>query len=337
MFKFVAPGGKDYQYDERVVLVKKKASPIREILSKKDFSEFSIVYNDNTLSLENAFHLQINVNFVGTFHFIFNKEDFVVEDLAKQISPLKDEIIFNGITAREKVRTLLNIVNKPSLLFIVYDEEEATYLDSKFLQEYASNVQIFIVEKEKPYIEEEHYTVITVGNVEEDEPVTNRKQKNQKAKAKKVPTTSNRRESEKSIKGFFASVVEKKYHYLLLFVSTTLFAVSIPLAIINIYSKNAIYIFLFVCALIGIGMDGYSYIDLFKHYGLSRQESVASYISNVIGIGAGTGLFVLFYNLSNVNENTPSMGNILLAGILISLGICLVTILVSYLVARRKQ
>ena len=133
------------------------------------------------------------------------------------------------------------------------------------------------------------------------------------------------------------TIIAALVHNPLLFVSTTLFAVSIPLAIINIYSKNAIYIFLFVCALIGIGMDGYSYIDLFKHYGLSRQESVASYISNVIGIGAGTGLFVLFYNLSNVNENTPSMGNILLAGILISLGICLVTILVSYLVARRKQ
>ena len=319
-----------------VNFVKKKVSPIKEILAKKDFSDFSILLKDETIPLENAFHLQVNVKLVGTFHFIFNKEGLLIEELVSQISPLKDEEIFDGVTAREKVKTLLNIVNKPTLLFMVYDEEETTYLDSYFLQNCNTAIQTFVIEKEKPYIEVDYYKEIVVGTIEEEEPKNERKEKINKIKTKKAPTTKTKKKSKISLKSFFASIVEKKFHYLLLFVSTTLFSVSIPLAIINIYSANAIYVFLFICALIGIGMDAYSYIDLFKHYGLIKQESVASYITNILGIGSGIGLFILFYHLSNVAENTPAMGIIILIGAGISLGICLIAVLVSYLIAKRK-
>ena len=74
MFKFINPEGQETLYEERVVEIKKDVSPIKEIISKNDFSSFSISLNEQVVSLENSFQLQVNVKEVGIFRFIFNKD-----------------------------------------------------------------------------------------------------------------------------------------------------------------------------------------------------------------------------------------------------------------------
>ena len=321
MFKFISPKGEETEFVEKVVEIQNNVSPIKEILAKNDFSNFSIVLNDQNISLQEAFQLQVNVKDVGTFRFIFNKEGFEKDDIINKVSALRDFDIVDSRTAQNKVNALLNIVSQSSLLFMVYEELDDLYIDSyyfRFLMNYP--IQTFLLAKEK----EQVFYELNVGDEIVVTPAT---------KKKKAPLKINK----EGIKRFGKQIAEKKFHYLLLLVSTILFEVSIPLAIVNVYSNNAIYIFLFICSLIGVGMDAYSFYDLFRKHSPKESVSIASYVTNVIGLGGGVGLFALFYNLSNLEEGVPSLGSMIWIGLLISLIVCGAVIAVTYFLPKKKK
>ena len=319
MFKFVNQNGKENVFEERIVEIDRSISPIKEILNKNDFSSFSVLLNEQNISLQDSFQLQVNVKDVGSFRFIFNKEGFDKDETINKISALKDIDVIDVRTAQNKVNMLLNIVDQPSLLFMVYESLDDLYIDENYFR-YLMNhqIQTFLIKKEQ---KEEIMYELNVG----EQPIDNQKKKS----SKKI--------NKEGIKKFFKQVADKKFHFLLLLVSSILFEVSIPLAIVNVYAKNAIYVFLFICSLIGIGMDGYSFYDLFKKYSPKHSLSIASYVTNVIGLGAGIGLFALFYNLSNLEEGVPSMGSMIWIGLLISLIVCGAVIAVAYFLPKKKK
>lgn len=318
MFKFINPNKEETVFEEKVVEVDKKSSPFKEILEKKDFSGFSISLNEQTISLMDSFQLQVNVKSVGTFRFIFNKEGFEKEEIINQVTALKDIEIIDIRTAQNKIDALLSIINKPYLLFMIYEGLDDLYINNDYFhQQINKDIQTFLIKKEK----DNNLYELSIGNNEKEEQISKGKKEHKKIE-------------KGSIRKLFKEVADKKFHFLLIIVSTTLFEVSLPLAIVNIYSNNAIYIFLFICALIGLGMNGYSFYDLFKKQSPISSLSIASYVSNLIGIGIGIGLFALFYHLSNLPEEVPSMGKMMWIGALISIITCIAIVGVSYLISK---
>ena len=84
-------------------------------------------------------------------------------------------------------------------------------------------------------------------------------------------------------------------------------------------------------------MDGYSYYELFQKYSPKSSISIVSYISNLIGIGVGVGIFALFYKLSNFEEGIPTSGKMILIGLLISIIISAASVGITYVIPKKKS
>ena len=329
MFKFISPNGKENQFSSKVVEIPSNESPVKEILNRGDFSNYSIAKNERVYSLEDSFQIRVNVKDVGSFYFIFDKNGFPKDELINNISALRNIEVIDSRTAQNKVNALLNIVDIPCLLFILYEKLDDLYIDEDFFKRLPTHeVQIFIIEQEQ----EEVFYELSIGQQEEIPQTGKNKKKKSSSKGNKKNKVS-----KESTKHFLKQLGDKKFHFLLIIVSTILFEVSIPLAIVNVYASNAIYIFLFICSVIGIGMNGYSFYDLFKKFSPKDPLSIASYVSNLIGLGAGVGLFALFYNLSNLEEGVPSMGSMIWVGLLVSAILCAATVAVTFFIPKPKK
>ena len=129
MFKFISQNGKETKFEERIVEIDSSISPIKEILNKNDFTSFSIFLNEQNISLQDSFQLQVNVKDVGSFRFIFSKDGFDKDEIINKISALKDINVIDVRSAQNKVNALLSIVDQPSLLFMVYEPLDDLYID----------------------------------------------------------------------------------------------------------------------------------------------------------------------------------------------------------------
>lgn len=320
MIKFITPKNKEIIFETDVNEVEENLSPIKEIFKKGDFSQFTFVNNEESISLENAFQLQVNVKNIGTFHFLFRNEGFQKEDIIKQISGLKDLNVDNAESAKYKVEALISIVKNYNPLFAIFKEDEDSYYYSYDLEMAVNHLFPLFIIKIK-YDEGTDEFSIGGATLEEGEPITNKKPKFIKWDKNKL----------------VKELLRNKFSLLLIFVSTVLLQVSIPLAILNIYSKNALYIFLFICGVIGIAMNAYCYFDYFKNRGLGNPIFAASVISNVIGLGVGTGIFAIFYNISTKAEGTPGIGSFILIGVLITIIVVAATAALIYFIPRKNK
>ena len=132
-------------------------------------------------------------------------------------------------------------------------------------------------------------------------------------------------------------LVGNKFHFLLLLVSTILFSSSIPLAVLNINANNALWIFLIICSLIGVAMTEYDYYDYFKKGGLKTLFFLLSSIDNLLGLIAGSLVFVIFYNISNKPDPDPGLKHYLIVGILLSLSAIILVIGLTYAFTHFKR
>ena len=322
MVKFISPKEETVSFDKNYNEVSDELSPIKEILKKGDYSDFSLVINnEEPILLSEIFQLQVNVKEVGTFHFIFKKEGFDKEDAIKQVSTLKELSVNDPDSARYKVRTLFSVLKEYGPLFVIYKEATNTYYYAYHLEtSVAYTIPVFAISQ--PGFEEE----ITEFVIGED---PNAEQASVQAKKKKPFKISK--------SGLLNDLNRNKFSLLLVFISTLLLQVSIPLAILNIYAKNALYIFLFICGTIGLAMNGYCYFDYFKVKNIRNPVFIMNVVSNLIGMGVGIGAFAIFYNISTKSEGTPTLGALILIGALITFITCAALIALAYFVPRKNK
>ena len=323
MIKFITPKNDIITYNQNTVEVEEDFSPFREIIKKYDFSNFYFVPNDNDnekISLGNTFHLQVNVKNVGTFHFIFKNDGFNREDILKQVSGLRELNVDNAESAKYKVEALIGAVKGYDPLFAVFKESPDTYYYSYQLElEVNHQFPLFVIKIQEDLRIDE----FSIGADEFQETGNKPERKKKFTKISK----------DKLLK----EIARNKFSLLLVFVSTVLLQVSMPLGILNVYAKNALYIFLFICGTIGLAMNVYCYVDYFKNRNMMNPIFWFSVISNVIGMGVGIGIFAIFYNISTKAEGTPGIGSFILIGTLITIIVVAATISIVYFIPRKNK
>lgn len=322
MVKFINSKEEVLNFENLLNEIKENDSPFKEILKKGDLSSTYFINGENEedkICLGECFQLQVNVKAVGVFHFFFKLEGFNKEEVIKKVAILKDIIVKDSETATNKISVLIDVLKQYNPLFMLYKEYEKSFFVIDDLEKVTKNA--FPVLYIKTEVIEEIQEV-TVGKEDNDE----------------VTKTEKKKFQFKNVKTSFIKIgkclAKNKFHILLILVSTLLIQVSIPLGIFNIYSANMLYIFLFICAAIGVAMNAYCYIDYFKSKTIKDMLFVLSAITNVVGIGAGIGAFAIFYTISTKTEKTPPMGNLILLGLLISSIIIIVTIITTYIIRK---
>lgn len=321
MIKIISPKNNVTEIKESIIEVDDGFSLIKEILRKNDCSQYSIIIGDEEkISLKDTFQLQLNVKQVGTFHFIFNNKEFKKEQIAKELSGLKDLNVDNVESAKYKVAALINIIKNYNPLFAVYKESNDTFYYSYELEGLTNHLfPVFIVKVQQLDIMYE----FSIGEDHHDELVSTYDKKNRVSNFRK----------DKILK----EIARNRFTLLLIFVSTILIQISYPLAILNIYSKNALYVFLFICGTIGFVMNTYCYVDYFKNRDIKNPLFICCVIANVIGIGVGIAGFALFYNISTKPENAPGLGSFILLGSLICMVVIAAAIAIIYFIPRKNK
>ena len=332
MLKFISPKEEVIAFENPISEVDEKASPIKEILRKGDFSSFYFVNGEeeDKIQLSETFQLQVNTKNIGAFHFIFKLEGFKKEEIIKQVATLKEINVIDYDSASYKVNSLINIVKEYNPLFMVFREfEDSRFYSDLLYQIIGSSFPAFLILNKEEEIFRE-YDIGAAGEVSTT-PKTEKKEK-EKGKTHKPHKLSNI-----NWKALWKEVNNNKFHLLLILISTLLLEVAIPLAILHIYAKNALYIFLFICSVIGVGMNAYSYYDYFKRKTIDHPIFFFSVLSNLIGVGAGIGVFAIFYNISTKAEGTPGVGSLILIGLLVSLIVCGATIALIYFIRKNAK
>ncbi len=329
MEKFISPRGDVLNYSEYYTEVDGNVSPFKEILKKKDYSSFSFANGDEEAEptpLKGTFHLQVNAKGIGTFHFIFLAEGFNRDGINKEISTLKDFEVTDFETAKYKVSTLINIVKEHNPLFAVYKEITDSHFYSGELQYMVgSSFPIFVILSE---VVEDEVQELDVGMFDP----------NALGKGKKGSNVKKPGPNTKITRQYILEELENvKFHLLLLGITTLLMQVSIPLGILNVYSNNLLYIFLFICGAVGIVMNGFSNYDFFRTKKLKSLGFLFSVIANVIGMGAGIGVFAIFYNISSKAEGAPNMGAFILIGILVTVIVCVASVIITYYLPKKAK
>ncbi len=323
MFKIISPKNNVTVFNQDIVEVDESFSPIKEILKKNDCSLYSFVLGDNDnekVSFADTFQFQVNVKDIGTFHFLFKNEGFRKEDIVSEVSGLKELNVDNVESAKHKVNMLINIVKNYNPLFMVFKESIDTYFFSYELEGITNKLfPVFVVKIEQP----EHAYEFSIG---EDH---NSELANTTDKKQKVTKLSKNR--------ILKEIARYKFSLLLVLVSTILLEVSIPLAILNVYAKNTLYIFLFICGTIGFVMNVYCYFDYFRNRNIKNPLFLCNVASNLIGIGIGVGAFAIFYHISTKTAGTPGLGSFIFMGIIISLIVIAATITIINFIPRKNK
>lgn len=321
MIKFISPKEDTIAFDKNYNEVSEELSPIKEILKKNDYSGFSLVIGEETIPLSEVFQLQVNVKEVGTFHFLFKKEGFEKDDAIKQVSTLKDISVNDPDSARYKVKTLFSVIKEHNPLFIVYKESPNTYYYAYQLETtIAYTIPVFAIIQTN---QEDEVMEFTIGEDPNIQAASNHVKKKKTFKVSKDKLLND--------------LNKNKFSLLLVFVSTLLLQVSIPLAILNVYANNALYIFLFICGAIGIAMNGYCYFDYFKTKNFHNPVFLMNIASNLIGLGTGIGAFAIFYNISTKSEGTPAIGSLILIGVLVTIIVCAALIALAFFIPRKNK
>ena len=73
--KFIRKDNSVITLEDRFSLVSKETSPIKEIINRKDLSEFYFV-SDKTISFKELIQIQVNVIDVGVMIFVFETASF---------------------------------------------------------------------------------------------------------------------------------------------------------------------------------------------------------------------------------------------------------------------
>lgn len=157
--------------------ITKDVSPFKEILEKTEYYSYKLSFGDEqTYSLEDVFHLLVNVNLVGEFSFFFALDGFKKKEIIKQIRELKNIVVEDEESAQKKIEAVFEIVNDYQPIFLVYKQKGEYLLSEDGLNSYTENYPLFYFGKEEEnlgpeQVESEETEAPKEEVVNEEEPI----------------------------------------------------------------------------------------------------------------------------------------------------------------------
>ena len=265
MFK-LAINEQTFEYQSLINQIDKNDSPFKEIINRENLTSICLFNDEKEYVLDQLLELKVNIKQIGSLYVFLETNNLDKKELFSQIKELKMVEVNDLESAKGKLDSLLSILNNQPVLLSIFDFYSNSYLDESIFQDsFNASCPFFYFKKEQ-----------CVENDVEIKEVSDEK--------KKEPLTF-----VNVLKESGRLLIRFKFHFLLLIVATLLFSVSIPLAVLNVFSNNLLYIFLIICAAIGIAMNAYCYFDHFKKNKFVSAMTFLSIITNVISIGISVG------------------------------------------------
>ena len=312
--KFINRDSQEKTYEPGIKEISRDESPFKEIIDGEDFSELSFSLGEENILLSDLFQLKVNVKKVGSFYFFLKSEGFNKQELIQKIGELKEMPINNLQEAKAKVSALLAIMKEYDSLFVLYTLKGELRINANelgldgFLFVLDRNTEVAPVKEEKEEV------------IKEEEP-----KKGLWAK----------------IKDFFSPLSEQKIHYIFSFVASFLISFTVSIGVYNCYAGKKIYLFFFVCGLIGTLLTAFIFMDFFKLFRLKSKEYVLSIGIELIGVAVGLGGFGIFNSFqkempASLTSVRPIILIDLVASILLLLGATLVSFVLRKFILKNK-
>ena len=281
------------------------------LLSKGDYYDYSLSFDDeeSRYNLKGTFQFQVNISKVGSFHFLIKHDSFDKQEAVMEIIRLKEIEVTDLESAKNKVNALFDFVKKYDILFSIYTPKGEYSLS---IDQLDYNLFMFFIKvSEKPVIEEKEA----------------------------VSCASNEDKSFLGILKMVFSPLAKDYiHYIFVIVAGFLISFTTGVGVFNVYKNNAISIFFFGCAVVGLVLSGFIFVDFFKKSKFKSFAFVWSVIVSLIGIAIGAAGFMIFFSTQKeLPENLASPKNIIIIQCLTAFIATALAVVAGYFISLRKQ
>lgn len=291
--KFIAKNGYEVSFLKDLATSSKDVSPIKEILDRKDFTQFTFV-GETEIPLSELMPIQVNILDVGQCIYFFNKENFDKDGFVENVSKLKDMQISSFHDVLAKVKALDEITFTYNPVFIIYNPigKFRIYEDCyRTLNLKNKTIYVSLVENDALITKVE----VSSENKAEKENTVHQSEDNSEEKITKSPSEKGFWKNVKSKLFNPIAVIKKdKFHFLFALVATFLIGFTLSIGIYNAYAGKLICIFFFICSLAGAFLNFMIYKDAFKTNKLSSPFAITTIIFSIIGLGLSIGGYYIF-------------------------------------------
>jgi len=171
--KIYLPDNNVKEINEHLSVSKVSDILIKELINKEDYSSISISFDENEekISLENVFILQVNIKDSAACYFAFPLENFPKDEVINKVASLKNIKVLDLSSSKHKTAQLFNIAKDYNPYFIIYQVKNGIPLYKGEVEEIykaaglGDNTFVFYVQKEEIVIEKKPAVVSSVAPV----------------------------------------------------------------------------------------------------------------------------------------------------------------------------
>ena len=314
--KFIRKDNSVITLEDKFSLVSKETSPIKEIINRRDLSEFYFV-SDKTISFKELIQIQVNVIDVGVMVFVFETASFNKDKFIEDVSKLKEIQISSFYDVLSKMKTLYAVSENFNPLFVIYVPNGKYQIYDDCFRTIVGNVKTIYVTNEKDN------SIVETNNISLSAKEKNKDKPKEKGKF--------------SFKETIELFKKEKFHFLFAFVATFLLSVTLDIGIFDAYVGKMLCIFFFICSLAGAFLNFMIYKDTYKQSGFKSLFNILTVIISVIGLLGGFGVYMIFKSITkDVPAVTPHVLMILGMMILIYAISMSLPLLFSFIKKRKK-
>ena len=281
--KFIRKDNSVITLEDRFSLVSKETSPIKEIINRKDLSEFYFV-SDKTISFKELIQIQVNVIDVGVMIFVFETTSFNKDKFIEDVSKLKEIQISSFYDVLSKMKALYAVSENFNPLFVIYVPNGKYQIYDDCFRTIVGNVKTIYATNEKDN------SIVETNNISLPA----------KEKSKDKPKEKGKFSFKETIELF----KKEKFHFLFAFVATFLLSVTLDIGIFDAYAGKMLCIFFFICSLAGAFLNFMIYKDAYKQSGFKSLFNILTVIISVIGLLGGFGVYMIF---KSITKDVPAV------------------------------
>lgn len=313
--KFICNDGSELELLEDCSTVSKDTSPIKEILTRKNFSNYTF-FDVEEVPLSGATQIQVNIIDVGVMVFIFKANDFDKESFINEVSKLKDIQLNSFYDVLNKVKALYQTVEAFNPLFAIYNPVGKWKIYGDCFKTINAKIKTI-------YVSDNSNSVAVKKDGSETETIKTNDSPKQKTKFQFVNP--------------IPIIVKDKFHFLFAFIATLLIGFTLSIGIYDAYLGKMICVFFFICALAGSFLNFMIYKDTFKSNSIKSMYALLSVTCSILGIGISVAFYYLFKSITKDKPVIePKLIMILGLMILIFLISSSMPLIVNYFKKRKK-